>query len=90
MIGKMIEYGGRGRAVDLVEIGRDIALLIGRKEISDAEAVEIGVYFYIRGKMGRWFAAISEGRPVSDDTLHDLSIYVRIVQRAREVGGWPI
>ena len=89
MVDKIIEYGGAGRAVDLIEVGRELARLKDW-EVNDAEAAELGIYFYIRGKMGRWQAAISEGRGVSDDTLHDIGIYIRMVQRIREMGGWPI
>ena len=90
MISKMVEYGGQGRATDLIDIGRDLAKAMRWEDISDADAAELGIYFYIRGKMGRWFAAISEKRPVSDDTLYDIGIYVRMVQRIRDRGGWPV
>ena len=43
----------------------------------------------IVGKMARWTDAIRTGRRVSDDTLFDLGIYVRMVHRVRAVGGWP-
>ena len=89
LIDKLIEYGGKGRAIDLIEIGRDLARLQGR-EIDDAEATELGIYFYLRGKMGRWTAAVMRGEKVSDDTLLDIGIYTRMVQRIRHSGGWPI
>lgn len=86
---KLIEYGGEGRAIDLVDIGRDIGRLQGR-DLDDSEAAELGIYFYLRGKMGRWTAAVLRGEKVSDDTLLDIGIYVRMVQRIRDVGGWPV
>lgn len=91
MVDKALEYGGRGAAIDLIEIGRDLFRIAGREpdEYTDADATEMGIYFYLRGKFGRWQAAVLEGRTVSDDTLHDIGIYVRMAQRAREVGGWP-
>jgi adenylosuccinate synthase len=91
LVDKMIEYGGHGAAMDLIDIGRDLFRIAGRtnEEFTEADATELGIYFYLRGKMARWTAAVSEGRRVSDDTLHDIGIYVRMAQRAREVGGWP-
>ena len=86
---KLVEYGGQGRAVDLVDIGMDLARMM-KWEVTEAEAAEIGIYFYLRSKMGRWIAALSEKRMVSDDTLYDIGIYVRMVQRIRDKGGWPV
>lgn len=89
--GKMREYGGEGRAIDLVDIGRDLlrAQRVPESEISDEWAAETGVYFYARGKLSRWTAAVIRGERVSDDTLHDLGVYVRMAQRIRVKGGWP-
>lgn len=86
---KADEYGGKGTAVDLVEMGQSLAQTMGWGYLGDDRAIELGIYFYALGKMGRWTAAIREERWVSDDTLHDLSVYVRMVQRVRDVGGWP-
>ena len=86
---KMVEYGGNGRAIDLIEIGRNLARL-SKRDVDDAEATELGIYFYLLGKMGRWTAAVQEGRRVSDDTLHDIAIYTKMVQRTRQKGAWPI
>lgn len=96
---KMREYGGEGRAVDLIELGRDLwesGVKIPRYpeggELStpnDAEFAEAGCYFYLVGKFARWKAANREGRQVSSDTLHDIGVYVRMVQRIRQSGGWP-
>lgn len=90
LMSKLVEYGGKGRAYDLIDIGKDLARTLDWEDISDADAAELGIYFYIRGKLGRWFAAISDKRPVSDDTLYDIGIYVRMVQRIRDRGGWPV
>lgn len=81
---KAVEYG----ALDLIQIGQDLAATAGR-EVSDEEAAELGVYFYLRGKMARWTDAIISGRRVSDDTLFDIGVYVRMAQRIRDAGGWP-
>lgn len=89
VVAKATEYGGHGAAIDLIQIGQDIAMVCGMGKVTDEEATELGIYFYLRGKLARWTAALSEGRRVSDDTLHDIGVYVRMAQRNREVGGWP-
>ncbi|XAO35661.1 hypothetical protein SEA_FIRECASTLE_54 [Microbacterium phage FireCastle] len=96
MVDKITEYGGSNRATDLTELGRVMVesgvkhppILAGPEQ--DAFYQELGCFFYLQGKFGRWVAAIKEGRPVSDDTLHDIGIYVRMVQRIRAAGGWPV
>lgn len=97
LIAKMQEYGGKGRALDLVEIGRHLSqagVVMSEDSTSSGEDVErtyaeLGIYFYLVGKFARWTAAIAEGRQVSDDTLLDIGIYIRMAQRIRETGGWP-
>lgn len=91
VVPKAIEYGGHGRAVDLVDIGRDLlrSQNVAEEKITDEWATEVGIYFYLRGKISRWTAAMTEGKRVSDDTLLDISIYCRMAQRNRAVGGWP-
>lgn len=97
LVSKMAEYGGLSRATDLTEIGRDlVAAGVGKGPLTSSGAVqegwlqELGIYFYVRGKFARWQAAVIEGRPVSDDTLLDIGIYVRMAQRVRQAGGWPV
>lgn len=85
VIGKAVEYGSR----DLIEIGHDLARCMKRIGLSDQQAAELGVYFYLRGKMARWTEAVADGRMVSDDTLTDIGVYVRMAQRIRSHGGWP-
>lgn len=82
---KAIEYG----SADLIEIGRAMARAARRPNLTDAQAAELGIYFYVVGKLGRWTAAVEEGRPVSDDTLFDISVYITMVRRVRATGGWP-
>lgn len=84
VVPKAIEYG----ATDLVDIGKDLAKAMGRV-VTDEEAAELGVFFYLRGKLARWVDAVVRGDRVSDDTLHDVGVYVRMAQRIREVGSWP-
>jgi hypothetical protein len=82
---KAIEYG----AQDLLDMGSDAASILGREGVSNEEAMEIAIWFYLRGKLARWTAAIRRGDRVSDDTVFDIGIYARMVQRIREVGEWP-
>lgn len=82
---KAVEYG----STDLVEIGRDIAVMMGWRDLDDEALAELGIYFYLVGKMARWRDAIHRKARVSDDTLHDIGVYVRMAQRVRVVGGWP-
>ncbi len=97
LVSKMVEYGGLSRATDLTEIGRHLTEvgvssgpLTGGGAVQEGWLQELGIYFYLVGKFARWSAAIQEGRPVSDDTLLDIGIYVRMAQRVRAVGGWPV
>lgn len=82
---KAIEYGSG----DLIDIGRAMARVMGREVENDVDAIELGIYFYEVGKMARWTDAVRHGRRVSDDTLFDLGVYIRMLQRARAAGGWP-
>lgn len=85
VVAKAVEYG----STDLYEVGRALGLVFGWEGMSHEEAVELGIYFYELGKFARWTDAIRNRRRVSDDTLHDLGVYVRMAQRNRAVGGWP-
>ena len=82
---KAIEYG----STDLDEIGRQMLAAGLHEGNHETPTEELGVYFYMVGKMARWTDAIRTGRRVSDDTLFDIGIYVRMVQRIRSAGGWP-
>lgn len=81
---KAIEYGSRS----LIAIGRDLAHL-GNRTVEDPEAIELAIWAFIKGKMERWTEAVMNGKPVSDDTLLDMGLYVKMAQRTREVGSWP-
>lgn len=81
---KAIEYG----STDLIDIGLMLARTM-RRAVSEPEAAELGVFFYLIGKVARWQSAIERGERPSDDTLLDIGVYVRMAQRIREAGGWP-
>lgn len=82
---KAVEYS----SIDLTEYGRTLAMVMGRGNVSDEEATEIGIWGYLVGKIARWTGAIKEGRRPSEDTLLDISVYTKMAQRNRAVGGWP-
>ena len=82
---KAAEYGSNS----MTELGHEINKIANRAPITDAEATELACYFYIKGKIGRWSDSILSGTRVSDDTIHDIGVYVRMVQRVRSNGGWP-
>lgn len=87
-VAKAKEYG----TTELVEAGRLLgSQLVGYqgKPVTDQQALELQVYQYVVGKLGRWTAAVRRGESVSDDTLFDLGVYARLVQKARETGEWP-
>ncbi len=82
---KAVEYG----SIELVEAGRTLARLMGRPNVSDQEAMEVQIYQYVMGKMGRWTAAMSRGERVSDDTVFDILVYATMVRKIRQTGEWP-
>lgn len=86
VVPKAVEYS----STDLVDLGRQIAGLAGwGDECTDAHHAELGIAFYVAGKVGRIMGAIKEGRLPSDDTWHDIAVYTKMAQRVREVGAWP-
>lgn len=87
VVPKAVEYG----ATDLAELGRVWCLSANRdvSQLGHEELTELGIYVYVFGKFARWLDAVKTGRRVSDDTLYDIGVYVRMAQRNRAVGGWP-
>jgi hypothetical protein len=83
-VAKAIEYG----STDLIDIGLMLARTMQRA-VSEDEAAELGVFFYLIGKIARWQSAIERGERPSKDTLLDIGVYVRMAQRIRSAGGWP-
>lgn len=54
-----------------------------------ARAAELACAYYLLGKIARMFGAYHEGRMPSDDCVHDINVYGRMIQRIRETGSWP-
>ena len=85
VVPKAAEYG----AGDLAEIGHAMAKIAKMGNLSEAQATELGIYYYVVGKVARWTSAVEAGRRVSDDTLLDITTYSMMARRVRDVGGWP-
>lgn len=90
---KMLEYSGDDqKGVDMVAIGREMADMGNLKcpeGVDEAQwLAEIGIHFYIRGKLARSMAAFRSGKMPSDDTVFDIRIYSVMWQRCRDVGFW--
>lgn len=81
---KAIEYG----ATDLLDIGSQLGRFMDRK-LTDAEAAELGCWFYLIGKLARATSALERGGWPSNDTIKDAGVYLKMIQRIRSVGGWP-
>lgn len=80
---KLAQYGSG----DLYGIGRAMADIYG-DDIDDDTAFELGVLFYIVGKIERAKSAVKNGQAASDDTWHDIHVYAKMVLAHRE-GVWP-
>jgi hypothetical protein len=85
VVEKYQEYGNTA----LLEVGRQLADVMGRATATDAEAQELGIWFFMVGKMARWKTAILKGEQASKDTFDDLAIYATMARRVYEKGGWP-
>ena len=81
---KLGEYGSH----DLTEIGRAMAQVAGWEGLTDAELGELGVFFYLQGKVARMVEAFAERRWPSDDTWKDTGTYVTMARRIRDAGVW--
>lgn len=77
---KAVEYG----AYDLEMLGGMLGDMAGRPP-----SVELGLVFYLAGKIARAVSAVKDGRQASDDTFLDIAIYARMVLYVREHGRWP-
>lgn len=85
---KAEEYG----SAELAEAGHVLSSLLAipiERPTSDAAAMETQIFQYVLGKIGRWTAAMRRGDRVSDDTLFDIGVYVKMVRKIRETGEWP-
>lgn len=82
VIPKAVEYG----SADLKVIGFALSQMIGKP--TNVSTDELGIAFYVLGKVARLIGGYADGREPSDDTWHDIAIYTKMAQYAREHGGW--
>lgn len=82
---KTVEYGGGS----LVELGRPLAQGFGHDPNDDQRCQELGIWVHMKTKIERWTTAVLAGESPSDDTLHDIAVYCKMMQRVRQIGGWP-
>ena len=83
VVPKAIEYG----SADLDIVGYSMAKIADKH--ADVSNDELGIAFYVLGKVSRLIGAYADGRKPSDDTWHDIAIYTKMAQRARAAGNWP-
>ena len=81
---KAVEYG----STDLLDIGAQLGRFIGHA-LTDAQAAEFGCWFYLIGKLARATSALERADWPSDDTIKDIGIYTKMIQRIRATGSWP-
>lgn len=79
---KAIEYG----SADLKVIGFALSQMIG--EPKGVTHDELGIAFYVLGKVARLVGGYADGRLPSDDTWHDIAIYTKMAQYSRKHNGW--
>ena len=77
---KAVEYG----SYDLAMVAEVMAEMMTRPP-----DLELGLVFYLVGKIARAASAVKDGRRPSDDTLVDIAIYARMILYVREHGQWP-
>lgn len=84
MLAKMDEYG----AGDLYKIGETFMSMTwhghAAVDIDSQRHYELGVLFYLVGKVQRLLSAAERGRPASDDTWHDIAVYAKMVLATRK------
>lgn len=79
MLAKLDEYG----TGDLHEIGERLASMLEWHDVTQQQCYELGVMFYLIGKMQRIITATELRRNASDDTWHDIAVYAKMVLAAR-------
>jgi hypothetical protein len=89
-IAKCVEYGSEGG--DLVSIGRSMAEIAKAQPppgVSERQYwTELGIHFYLTGKVARAQEAFREGRMPSEDGILDSVVYSRMSRRTRQRGYW--
>jgi hypothetical protein len=82
-IPKAVEYGSH----DLRMMGEEMLEMFPQlKGVVSPE--ELGIAFYLRGKVARLFGAYIQGDRPSDDTWLDTEVYAQMAQYVRQNGRW--
>lgn len=81
---KAEEYGSNS----LAQMGYFFARAQGR-DLTEAEALEIGCFLYAYGKLQRVGDALLTGNLPSVDTWMDAAVYASMAAYVREHGRWP-
>jgi hypothetical protein len=79
---KVREYG----STDLHIVGEALLKMMPQLE-GKVHAAELGISFYLLGKVGRIIGGYADGHAPSDDTWYDTGIYALMAQRVRATGG---
>lgn len=80
---KAVEYG----SYDLQLIGQILRTV--SHQSTPSSDMELGIIFYLIGKIARLASAVRDGNLPSSDTFLDISIYARMALYIRETGRWP-
>jgi hypothetical protein len=87
-IPKAIEYGSIDLNIIGFALGECIPTLKEQRREGSTEAAEMGIAFYLLGKIARMVSAYSEGQAPSDDTWMDVTVYSMMGRRVRDRGSW--
>jgi len=82
MLPKVREYG----STDLQIVGEVMMKMMPQLE-GKVHPAELGIAFYLLGKVGRIVGGYADGHAPSDDTWYDTGIYAMMAQRVRATGG---
>lgn len=83
MVPKAIRYGSS----DLLLMGAAMQLLF--PGLSDkVSGQELGVWFYVLGKVARLLGGYAQGELPDIDSWWDMKVYATMAQHIREFGGW--
>jgi hypothetical protein len=82
MMPKVREYG----STDLQIVGEAMMKMMPQLE-GKVTPAELGIAFYLLGKVGRVIGGYVDGHAPSDDTWYDIEVYAKMARRTRETGG---
>lgn len=85
---KAIEYGSIDLNIIGFALGECIPALKEKRHEGSTHAAEMGIAFYLLGKIARMVSAYSEGQEASDDTWMDVTVYSMMGRRVRDRGAW--